>query len=158
MYLSFTDCTVCKFDSCDTLHLPPTTFAVSTLQIAPDVHAPAHRNCLSVSHFAEDLKFLRKNVKLPALLKRQSVYFGGQAAIEKHLFQCVTQRLFSQPILTEADYNTRVNELTELRVHQCGQDLRDAVIAVVEARPLLITCVTSSKYPAPTKDWCLTAR
>ena len=89
--------------------------------------------CLLKRHFAEDLKFLKKNLKLPALLKRQTHYFGGMAAIEGQLLQCITRELFSQNILTAADYRLRLNQLTELRVHQCGQDMRDAVIAVVEA-------------------------
>ncbi|MFO7713205.1 ATP-dependent RNA helicase HrpA [Desulfosarcina sp.] len=88
---------------------------------------------LLARHFAEDLKFLKKNLKLPALLKRQTLYFGGMAAIEEQLFQCVTRELFAHHILTASDYNARLNQLTALRMHQCGQDLRAAVIAVVEA-------------------------
>jgi ATP-dependent helicase HrpA len=88
---------------------------------------------LLARHFAEDLKYLKKNLKLPALLKRQTLYFGGMAAIEEQLFQCVTRELFAHPILSASDYNARLNQLTALRMHQCGQDLRAAVIAVVEA-------------------------
>lgn len=88
---------------------------------------------LLTRHFAGDLKFMKKNLKLPVLLKRQTHYFGGTAAIEKQLFQCVTQKLFFVNLLAEADYNARLDELTALGVHRCGQDLRDAVIAVVEA-------------------------
>ncbi len=84
-------------------------------------------------HFAEDLKFLKRNLKLPALLKRQTVYFGGQAAVDSQLAECVTRSLFSRFVLTQADYQDVVAELTRRRVHQCGQDLREAVIAVVEA-------------------------
>jgi ATP-dependent helicase HrpA len=88
---------------------------------------------LLTRHFAEDIKFLKKNLKLPALLKRQTVYFGGMAAIEGQLFQCVTRDLFDHPILTAADYQARLDELTTLRVHQHGQNLRGAVVAVIEA-------------------------
>ena len=88
---------------------------------------------LLTRHFAEDLKFLKKNLKLPALLKRQTVYFGGMAAIEGQLFQCVSRDLFVRHILTASGYDACLKELTTLRLHQCGQDLRDAVIAVVEA-------------------------
>lgn len=84
-------------------------------------------------HFADDLKFLKKSLKLPALLKRQTVYFGGQAAIEKQLYQCVTQGLFAHKILTPADYEARLNALAEMRLYQCGQGQRDTVIAVIEA-------------------------
>jgi ATP-dependent helicase HrpA len=83
--------------------------------------------------FAGDLKFLRKNIKLPTLLKRQCSYFGGSANVDQQLYECVTQELLAKPILKQADFQTHVEHLTTMRVHQCGQDLRDAVIAVVEA-------------------------
>jgi ATP-dependent helicase HrpA len=96
----------------------------------------AHVNgvvALLTRHFADDLKFLKKSLKLPVLLKRQTVNFGGMAAVEAQLFQCITRELFAHPILTEVDYKARLNELTGIRLHQCGQDLRDRVIAVIEA-------------------------
>jgi ATP-dependent helicase HrpA len=83
--------------------------------------------------FADDLKFLKKNLKLPALLKRQAHYFGGMAAIEAQLFQCITQELLENNILTAADYHDRVEALAALQIHQRGRDLREAVIAVIEA-------------------------
>jgi ATP-dependent helicase HrpA len=107
---------------------------------------------LLARHFADDLKFLKKNLKLPVLLKRQSVYFGGMAAIEGQLFQRVTRELFAHPILTAAEYRARVDELTELRVHQRGQDLREAVIAVIEAHHQVrcrITDVENKRIAAP---------
>ena len=58
----------------------------------------AHLDAVAVllrRRFAEDLKYLKKNLKLPALLKRQVNYFGGMAAIEAQLFQCVTRELFA---------------------------------------------------------------
>ena len=84
-------------------------------------------------HFAEDLKYLKKNLKLPTLLKRQTVYFGGQTAIEKQLYVCVTRELFSAIVLTSEAYEARLEALCQMRIHQIGQDLREAVIAVIEA-------------------------
>ncbi len=84
-------------------------------------------------HFAEELKFLKRSLKLPPLLKRQTVYFGGQDQIAAQLYQSVTQALLHRPMLTAANYHARLTELAALKIHQCGQDLRDAVIAVVEA-------------------------
>ncbi|WP_372682776.1 DUF3418 domain-containing protein, partial [Desulfosarcina sp.] len=109
-------------------------------------------SALLARHFADGLKFLKKNLKLPVLLKRQSVYFGGMAAIEGQLFQRVTRELFAHPILTAADYHARVDELTALRVHQCGQDLRDVVVAVIEAHHEVrcrITEVEKKRIAAP---------
>jgi ATP-dependent helicase HrpA len=83
--------------------------------------------------FADDLRFLKKYLKLPVLLKRQVQYFGGMAAIEEQLVRCVTRELFEDDVLTAADYNARVEALTNLRIHQQGRDLREAVIAVIEA-------------------------
>lgn len=104
----------------------------SDLKAAEDAQANGVAALLA-RHFANDLKFLKKNLKLPALLKHQTVYFGGMAAIEAQLFRCVTRELFAHSILTAADYHARAGELTALRVHQCGQGLRDAAIAVIEA-------------------------
>ncbi len=109
------------------------------IRLFSDVNAAETAQASGVSallarHFADDLKFLKKNLKLPVLLKRQTVDFGGNSAIEAQLFQCVTRELFAHPVLAAADYHARVSQLTALRVHQCGQDLREAVIAVIEAR------------------------
>ena len=83
--------------------------------------------------FAEELKYLKKNLKLPALLKRQVHYFGGMTTIEAQLVQCVTRALFSVNLLTQKDFDAHVAKLMEMRVHQCGEALRAAVIAVIEA-------------------------
>jgi len=88
---------------------------------------------LLARHFAADLKFLKKNLKLPAVLKRQVVYFGGPAVIEKQLFACVSRELFAKSIFTRPAFEARLEELAQGRIHQCGQELRLAVIAVVEA-------------------------
>jgi ATP-dependent helicase HrpA len=83
--------------------------------------------------FCGDLKFLKKNIKLPTLLNRQCSYFGGSVVVNQQLYACVTQELLAKPILKQADFQAHVEDLTTMRLHQCGQDLRDAVIAVVEA-------------------------
>ncbi|MFO7645875.1 MAG: ATP-dependent RNA helicase HrpA [Desulfosarcina sp.] len=96
----------------------------------------AHRQgvaALLARRFQDDLKFLKKNLKLPTLLKRQAHYFGGLAAIEKQLFQSVTRELLAHPILCAAEYNARIDTLAALPLHQGGRDLHEAVIAVVEA-------------------------
>jgi ATP-dependent helicase HrpA len=96
----------------------------------------AHEKGLAVllaRHFAEDLKFLKKHLKLPALLKRQVHYFGGMAAIEGQLYERITGDLFCQHVLTVTDFETLLKELTESRIHTCGQVLKDTVIAVIEA-------------------------
>jgi ATP-dependent helicase HrpA len=96
----------------------------------------AHRQgvaALLARRFQDDLKFLKKNLKLPTLLKRQAHYFGGLAAIEKQLFQSVTRELLAHPILCAAEYNARIDTLAALPLHQSGRDLHEAVIAVVEA-------------------------
>ncbi|MGA6924123.1 MAG: ATP-dependent RNA helicase HrpA [Desulfosarcina sp.] len=84
-------------------------------------------------HFAADLKFLKRNLRLPALLKRQTIYFGGTAAVEEQMLQYVTRELFSSNILRAADYDVRVKELSARPVHHFGQALRDAVVAVIES-------------------------
>ena len=83
--------------------------------------------------FAEDVKFLRKNLKLPGLLKRQVAGFGGAAAVETQLLTCVTRQLFARHPLTASEFDADVADLVQAKVHQSGQDLRGAVIAVIEA-------------------------
>jgi ATP-dependent RNA helicase HrpA len=100
---------------------------------AADAAHTAGVAALLARQFAGDVKHLKKNLKLPALLKRQVHYFGGMAAVEAQLFQCVTRELFAVNLLTEAQYDAQVEKLIDMRVHQCGRDLCDAVVAVVEA-------------------------
>jgi ATP-dependent helicase HrpA len=100
---------------------------------AADAAHTAGVAALLARQFADDLKHLRKNLKLPALLKRQVHYFGGMAAVEAQLLACVTRELFAVNLLTEAEYDAHVEKLIGMRVHQCGRDLCDAVVAVVEA-------------------------
>jgi ATP-dependent helicase HrpA len=88
---------------------------------------------LLARRFAEDVKFLRKNLRLPALLKRQSACFGGTAAVETRLADCVIRELFARHPLTADEFAAGVADLMQRKVHQQGQDLRDAVIAVIEA-------------------------
>ena len=88
---------------------------------------------LLARQFADDIKYLKKNLKLPALLKRQVHYFGGMAAVEAQLIQCVTREFFAVNLLTAAQYDVHVEKLIDMRVHQCGRDLCDAVVAVIEA-------------------------
>jgi ATP-dependent helicase HrpA len=102
----------------------------------PKTAEQSHREgvaALLAQHFADDLKFLKRNLKLPVLLKRQTVYFGGQKAVENQLYQQVTKELFSLNVLTAAAFEARVGVLADMRVHQCGQAMRDATIAVIEA-------------------------
>ena len=96
----------------------------------------SHREGVAVlleRQFAEDVRFLRKNLKLPALLKRQAASFGGAAAVEARLVACVTRGLFARDPLTAAEFEACVADLMQQKVHQQGQDLREAVIAVIEA-------------------------
>ncbi len=83
--------------------------------------------------FADDLKYLKKSLKLPALLKRQVHTFGGLAAIEAQMVQCVTRQLFAVNVLEQTAFEAHVAKLEQLRIHQRGEALRDAVIAVIEA-------------------------
>lgn len=55
--LGFTDGPVDKLYGGSAFPLPPATFAIRTVQIAPDVYASACRNCFDLSNLAEELKF-----------------------------------------------------------------------------------------------------
>jgi hypothetical protein len=99
---------------------------------AADAAHTAGVAALLARQFADDIKHLKKNLKLPALLKRQVHYFGGMgrggAAVRvRH------PRVVAVNLLTAAQYDAHVETLIDMRVHQCGRDLCDAVVAVVEA-------------------------
>ena len=60
-------------------------------------------------------------------------YFGGMAAVEAQLADRVLTGLLAVDLLTQRDFEAHVAALMETRIHQQGQDLRDAVVAVIEA-------------------------
>ncbi|MDL2269717.1 ATP-dependent RNA helicase HrpA [Desulfosarcina sp. OttesenSCG-928-A07] len=84
--------------------------------------------------FADDIRHLKKNLKLPPLLKRQVAYFGGLAAVEAQLGERVIQTHFFLNILSAAEFEAQAAVFEKDPIHRQGQDLREAAIALIEAR------------------------
>ncbi len=73
------------------------------------------------SRFADDIKFLKKSLSLPADLKKAAHYFGGPKSVEKALLNSVVDDLFRKNIRTESgfrDYGTSVKS----RILPVGRD------------------------------------
>lgn len=107
VYLGFADCTICESDSSNALHLPPTSPAVSALQIAPDVYGPAGCNCLNVSNLADDLKFYHRSSS-----HRHATHFcSGEArnGLELSRSDGFFHRPFKNPIVQREDCRSHTN-------------------------------------------------
>ena len=97
-------------------------------------------------YFAKDIKFLKKQLKLPAASEKSAGYFGGKAKMEKEMASRVIRDLFCKNIRTQAEFydyaQTAVNQLIP-----AGQALMKAVLPVVsvyaEARALFYAMETS---------------
>jgi ATP-dependent helicase HrpA len=97
-------------------------------------------------YFAKDIKFLKKQLKLPAASEKSAGYFGGKAKMEKEMASRVIRDLFCKNIRTQAEFydyaQTAMNQLIP-----AGQALMKAVLPVVsvyaEARALFYAMETS---------------
>lgn len=102
--------------------------------------------------FADDLRHLKKNLKLPVLLKRQAVCFGGLTAVEAQLAQRVIQGRFALNILSTAEFEAQAAAFAQNPIYQEGQDLREAAIALIEAHHevrIKLTDIEQRRIAAP---------
>ncbi|MGD8657343.1 MAG: ATP-dependent RNA helicase HrpA, partial [Desulfobacterales bacterium] len=83
-------------------------------------------------HFAKDLKFLKKGLKLPATLKTAADYFGGPSRIEKRLMDRVVSDLFCKDIRTQKSFTAHAAALSPILMSH-SQKLRDACLVVLKA-------------------------
>jgi ATP-dependent helicase HrpA len=97
-------------------------------------------------YFAKDIKFLKKQLNLPAAAEKSAGYFGGKAKMEKEMVRRVIRDLFCKNIRTREEFydyaQTAMNQLIPK-----GQALMKAVLPVVsvyaEARSLFYAMETS---------------
>lgn len=81
-------------------------------------------------HLSRQLKFLKKQLALPASLRREVSYFGGPAAFEKQLFDAVVHDLFARNIRTRDRFYAHA-ESAAPAILSAGQEKLDHVIAVI---------------------------
>jgi ATP-dependent helicase HrpA len=62
-------------------------------------------------HFAKDLKFLKRQLILPAAQSSLADYFGGARQFEKRLYQQCVQTLFSKDIRSQTDFYAHAQKM-----------------------------------------------
>ena len=82
--------------------------------------------------FAKDLKFLKRQLVLPANMSAPADYFGGRKQIEKRLYQHYVQTLFSQDIRSQQEFYDYA-EKTWPTIISGGRDLLESVLPVLTA-------------------------
>jgi len=83
-------------------------------------------------HFAKDLKFLKKALKLPQQLKAAADYFSGPANIEQRLLDRVISDLFCKNIRSRDLFYDHAEKISPIIISQ-GRELLDGCLPVLEA-------------------------
>ena len=83
-------------------------------------------------HFAKDLKFLRRQLTLPAGKAFMADYFGGAKNLVKQMVDRVVADLFARNIRTQAAFYAHA-ETVAPRILSTGQALRDSLLPVLTA-------------------------
>ena len=83
-------------------------------------------------HFAKDIKFLKKSLKLPKELKAAADYFSGPANIEQRLLDRVISDLFCKNIRTQNAFYTHADKISPIIISH-GRQLSDGCLPVLKA-------------------------
>ncbi len=79
---------------------------------------------------AKDIRFLKRNLALPATLASAARYFGGLQALEQRLYARVRDGLFKLNLRTREAFNTHADDVVRMRLHQQGQTEKRYLITV----------------------------
>jgi ATP-dependent helicase HrpA len=83
-------------------------------------------------HFAKDLKFLKKALKLPKQLKTAVDYFGGSTSVEQRLLDRVISDLFCKNIRSRDAFYAHANKAAPVIISH-GRELLDGCLPVLKA-------------------------
>jgi ATP-dependent helicase HrpA len=83
-------------------------------------------------HFAKDLKFLKRQLALPADKSALADYFGGARQFEKQLYQHFVQTLFSKDIRRQKEFFAYA-ENTGPKILASGRELLQSTLPVLTA-------------------------
>jgi ATP-dependent helicase HrpA len=83
-------------------------------------------------HFAKDLKFLKRALKLPKELKAAADYFSGAANIEQRLLDRVFSELFCKNIRTQDAFYAHAHKISPIIISH-GREIRDGCLPVLKA-------------------------
>ena len=83
-------------------------------------------------HFAKDLKFLKRQLVLPAGESFLTDHFGGAKLFKKRLFRHVVRTLFSKDIRSQTEFYAYAKQ-TGPQIIACGRDLLGRILPVLTA-------------------------
>jgi ATP-dependent helicase HrpA len=83
-------------------------------------------------YFAKDLKFLKRQLRLPEDKTYLADYFGGAKKLEKRLFDRTVRMLFGQNIRSQKEFYSYAQNASS-QILPAGQEVRAKVIAVLSA-------------------------
>ncbi|MCP4745319.1 MAG: ATP-dependent RNA helicase HrpA [Desulfobacteraceae bacterium] len=109
---------------------------VLTAFVDPSKAKQAH--CKGVRRLLEnqlntDLKYLRKNLKLPAIYDKVSYFFGGRKKVEDQLAQRIINDLLSENVRSKHEYDNLSARLKRGGIVGQGQQMRQRVCEVLDA-------------------------
>jgi ATP-dependent helicase HrpA len=87
---------------------------------------------LFMTVFKKELKFLKKDLKMPSHLASKTVDFGGPAAMETAMFEKLMVHFFDHHIRTEEAFDRRVQEVSP-QILPTGKKLMDLTGRVLDA-------------------------
>jgi len=93
---------------------------------------PAGVQTLFSIHFAKDLKFLKRQLKLTPAQSPLADYFGGARQFEKRLYRQFVQALFSKDIRSQAEFYTHAKKMGP-QILAGGQELLNNALPVLTA-------------------------
>jgi ATP-dependent helicase HrpA len=83
-------------------------------------------------HFAKDLKFLKRQLTLPAPKAFMADYFGGAKNLVNRMVDRVSQDLFAKNIRSQQDFYSHAESAAPI-ILSTGQELLDALLPVLAA-------------------------
>jgi len=87
---------------------------------------------LFMIRFRKDLKFLKKDLKLPDAISAKAAYFGGGRTVERGMYDNITNRFFLLNIRTERDFEARASAMGRSILTE-GRSLMERTERVLDA-------------------------
>jgi ATP-dependent helicase HrpA len=82
-------------------------------------------------HFASDLKFLKKRLKLHKDVHPAAAYFGGAKALEKRIYKKICHLLFNKNIRSRAQFYAHAQTVAPA-IHYRGDELVENIASVLQ--------------------------
>jgi ATP-dependent helicase HrpA len=134
------------------------------LRLLKDSEAPSQAGVDSTEWeeaLAKDLKFLKKNLILPAEGNEGAGYFGGAGAIQTSLYNGLLQSLFKHDVRSREEFDAHV-EIVKSEMFTKGKELRDQVLKILDAyhqtRSFLHTIEKANVSNRGVLDLCIAIR